>query len=915
MTIMHSLKFKLIAILLVTMGGLLAYQAFFIGPRVKEKQIADSIRMQTALADQIAVEFDHSFQQAIAELEKIADLPGIGSRRKVENDATIATMDAVTPYFNYFFLMDRNGYWLSFPQRPQFEGTMVPEENRGWVARTFTENRTVFLNVMVASSDELVSGFATPVPAGGGEPDRLLRGVFVVSEENTLLATLKNLRIGANGYVYLVAANGWVLAHPHIRQSADKFTVYDYKKYAPVAAVVQGKSGYLEYEYDHQQWLASYRPIPATGWGIIVQQPVADIHGPIARNMALITRFFIFSFALSIFILVVSIRYTLTPLTELASAIGAGDILQPGREYARDEVGQLATLFRDLFNRLQQSLAAREKSETELLAYKNSLEELVEERTAKLNMEIRDRELAENSHRASEEKLSLIVAQSPLAIIAWDSNSRVTSWNQAAEKIFGYPSGDALGKHADLIVPPSGRGEVEKVWRQLLAMSGGTRSTNENVTRDGRTIICDWYNTQLVDATGKIIGVLSMVDDVTQKTRMEEELFKVKKLESLGMLAGGIAHDFNNILTGILGNINLAQFDKNISEATRQRLVKAERASHRATSLTQQLLTFAKGGAPVKEVTSLAEIIRDSAGFILHGDTVNCRYDIPEDLWFVEIDKDQISRVIQNIVLNASHSMPSGGTVTISCENILAAPDAEPPLAGGGRFVKIAIADHGSGMPAEVLARIFEPYFTTKQEGSGLGLAVTHSIITSHGGHISAASELGHGTTFTIYLPATQKKVGGATTVEPATRPTRKARIMIMDDDETVRDVATAMLVKLGHATLTAADGAEAVRLYEAAAAAGDPVDIVIMDLTIPGGMGGKEAVQKILAFDPQAKVLVSSGYSNDAIMAAYQKYGFCGAVVKPYKLEELARILSGIFHETAVVNHTAGAGPSRKRT
>ena len=599
------------------------------------------------------------------------------------------------------------------------------------------------------------------------------------------------------------------------------------------------------------------------------------------------------SFVLCISILVASIRYTLRPLTELAQSISHGKFQPTDRKYAKDEVGQLSAMFSELFNKLRQSLDAREKSEAELLEYKEHLEELVKERTAELEMESSDREQAEEALQVSEEKLALIVAQSPLPIISWDINFKVTSWNHAAAKIFGYSSEEAIGKYADFIVPPAVRKHTNKVWHDLMAMSGGTRSTNKNITREGRSILCDWYNTPMIDSADKIIGVLSICDDVTQRARMEKDLLKVKKLESLGMLAGGIAHDFNNILTGILGNINLSLLDKNIGDETKQRLIRAEKASQRATGLTQQLLTFAKGGAPVREVTSLAEVIRDSASFVLHGDTVICHYDIPADLWLVDIDKDQISQVVQNIVLNGSHCMPSGGTINIACENIRTSGHDNLPLPRDCKFVKITIMDHGIGMSAEVLDRIFDPYFTTKQEGSGLGLAVTNSIISKHDGHISAKSEPGQGTTFTIYLPATSKGISPENTDgnRPGAQTTHQARIMVMDDDKTIRDVAEAMLTELGHETLLAPDGAEAVRLYAEATGTTEPVDIVIMDLTVPGGMGGKEAVQKILAIDPAAKVIVSSGYSNDSTMASYQEYGFCGAVSKPYRLDELARV------------------------
>ncbi|MCK4839515.1 MAG: PAS domain S-box protein [Desulfobulbaceae bacterium] len=896
MAFVHSLKFKIFAILLLTMGGLLAYQAFFIGPQIKDKQISDSIMMQTALSDQITTEFDNSFRLAINELEEIAKLPGINSPVQEIKDETISTMSRVTPFFNYFFLMDKDGSWLSFPKRPHLLGKSIPQKNMDWVNKTFAEQKTIFLNVVVATIGKLVSGFSTPLPSASGNSDRLLRGVFVISEENTLLATLKKIRIGVNGYAFLVSANGWVLAHPDIKQSTDQFTVYDYSKFAPVKEVILGRSGHLEYEYDNKIWLASYRPIKSTGWGIIVQQPVADIYGPVEKNMALINRFFMASFALCIFILVVGIRYTLTPLTELARSITKGNPLPPGRKYARDEVGQLAGMFHELFNKLRQSLEAQEKSSAELWEYKDHLEELVKERTTELQLESSDREQAEKALQASEEKLSLIVAQSPLAIISWDINFNVTSWNPAAEKIFGHSSKDALSKHADFIVPLTARKQVDKIWQNLLQMSGGTRSTNENVNQEDRTILCDWYNTPLLDSSNEIIGVLSIVDDVTQKAQMEKVLLKVKKLESLGMLAGGIAHDFNNILTGILGNINLCLFDKNIGDENRQRLMRAEKASQRATALTQQLLTFAKGDAPVKEVASLADVIIDSAGFVLHGDTVVCRYDITEDLWLVDIDKDQISRVIQNIVINASHSMLNGGIINIHCENFKNVAPGALPLPCDREFVKITINDSGIGMPTDVLDKIFDPYFTTKQEGSGLGLAISHSIITKHDGHISVESEPDQGTTFTIYLPAASREMRPENADQQADiQLTKKARVMVMDDDETVRDIAEAMLTEMGHETLIALDGSEAVRMYVEAAGTTEPVDIIIMDLTIPGGMGGEEAVQKILAFDPEAKVIVSSGYANNSIMASYKKYGFCGAIRKPYKLDELARVISKV--------------------
>ncbi|MCK4838756.1 MAG: response regulator, partial [Desulfobulbaceae bacterium] len=360
--------------------------------------------------------------------------------------------------------------------------------------------------------------------------------------------------------------------------------------------------------------------------------------------------------------------------------------------------------------------------------------------------------------------------------------------------------------------------------------------------------------------------------------------------------AGGIAHDFNNILTAILGNFNLAILDKDLNSRTKNLLVNAEKACWRAQGLTQQLLTFAKGGEPVKETSPLDLVIRDSAGFVLSGDTVACRYDIPDDLWMVEIDRGQISQVIQNIVLNASHATVGGGTIVISCENIKAIEN-ELMSVKKGRFVKITIEDSGVGIPVKVIEKIFDPYFSTKQGGSGLGLAITQSIVGKHNGHLLVASVPGSGTTFTIYLPATDLGVGlvqGPT--EVACSKVGKIKVLIMDDEESLRDVSKGMLTSLGHEVKLAEDGREAIELFEVAMASGDKFDLVILDLTVPGGIGGGDAAKEILACDPEAKLIVSSGYSNSPIMASCRDYGFCDAIVKPYSLEKLSGVIEKAF-------------------
>ncbi|HMK48684.1 MAG TPA: ATP-binding protein [Thermodesulfovibrionales bacterium] len=405
----------------------------------------------------------------------------------------------------------------------------------------------------------------------------------------------------------------------------------------------------------------------------------------------------------------------------------------------------------------------------------------------------------------------------------------------------------------------------------------------------------DMNKIRLVLLVSDYVGQVMTVATLQSKMNQWNEMLKAQKLESLGVLAGGIAHDFNNILTSIMGNISLIKMGANPGEKIFARLSAAEKASMRAVDLTQQLLTFSKGGAPVKKTTSIAEIIRDSAGFALRGSNVNCEFHFPEEALPVEVDEGQISQVINNMVINANQAMPEGGTIVISA-GIVSPGEEQRTLLPDDNYVMISIEDHGTGIPKEHLSNIFDPFFTTKQKGSGLGLAVSYSIIKNHDGHISVESELGIGTTFRIYLPSSQKQIASIDRGEE-TPIAGKGNILIMDDEEIVRDAVGEMLEDLGYTVTFAKDGAEAISLYKDAKESGLPFDVVIMDLTVPGGIGGKEATKELSTLYPDIRAIVSSGYSQNPVMSDFRKYGFVGVITKPYKIRQLSEELDRVMN------------------
>jgi two-component system cell cycle sensor histidine kinase/response regulator CckA len=386
----------------------------------------------------------------------------------------------------------------------------------------------------------------------------------------------------------------------------------------------------------------------------------------------------------------------------------------------------------------------------------------------------------------------------------------------------------------------------------------------------------------------------ALLEQMAERQRMEDELLKARKIKSVGVLAEGIAHDFNNLLTGILGYVSLAKVVAQTDAKVVAYLTAAEQACQRATALTQQLLTFAKDGAPVRHTVSLVELLRECVGFVLRGANVRGDIQTAADLWPVDVDAGQINQVIHNIVLNAMQAMPGGGTVQVLAENVVLAAGVPFPLPEG-RYVKITVQDSGRGIPKEVLSNIFDPYFTTKAEGSGLGLTTAYAIVIKHEGYITIASEVDGGTTVVIYLPASQKATVSAQT--HASIPlSGSGRLLIMDDEAIVRNVLRQLLESLGYTVECVQDGTEAVAAYQRAQAAGQPFAVVILDYTIPGGMGGLEALARLRALDPQVTALISSGYANNPVVADWAYYGFSGVVAKPYTIAQLQEALHNVL-------------------
>ncbi|HEB50919.1 MAG TPA: hybrid sensor histidine kinase/response regulator [Desulfobulbus sp.] len=758
-----------------------------------------------------------------------------------------------------------------------------------WSAGTMLEQDATLLHFLELRGKDITNAPVLAIEAASPIiiRDKVVGMVFggtMVTDNHRLLDRLQE---AANGDgVALVVGNRVamtsILDKTGRRLRGVRFPVtLDYCRKAGVSKV-----GMLFMPGDDGQQVYDYMPLDTPEdepvAAILCFRPLSSFHNLITSVRGLMLAIFGAAMVLALVLTWLVSRSIAGPLHRLAEVMGR---MQQGEEVERlevrrqDEIGDLVRGF-------------------------NRMAATIGERIEDLNREIASREKAEQELSAESERLQVTLQSIADGVIAADIEGRVVLVNRVAEQLTGWSEEEARGRPVEEIfrvVSMSTGREILNPVARILAQERPELVRGDLVlrARNGEETLVTESCAPLTDNREQVIGAVLVFSDVSEQRKMEEELAKAKKLESVGVLAGGIAHDFNNLLTAILGNLSLARITSRQSDPHYRHIADAEQASLRARDLTKQLLTFSRGGAPVCQTVDLSSVIRESAGFVLRGSRIQATFEIASNLWLTRADVGQVGQVIDNLVINAMQAMPDGGEIRIGAVNYEISDDSSLPLTPGN-YIQVSVEDHGVGILPEHRDKIFDPYFTTKEAGNGLGLAICYAIISKHGGHITVDSVVGSGSIFYVYLPAVAEgeECDRQVAPPPVTPGTGAGHILVMDDEEMVRAVACAMLDTMGYEVESVADGRQAVQVYREAMEQGRGFDVVIMDLTIPGGMGGKETLEELRRLDPEVRAVVSSGYSSHRIMSDYKVYGFHGVVVKPYRMGELSRVIKEVLED-----------------
>ncbi len=579
-----------------------------------------------------------------------------------------------------------------------------------------------------------------------------------------------------------------------------------------------------------------------------------------------------------------SILNSLYKFQRSTEIIGSGNLNYTIKIERNDEIGILSNAFNKMVVNLKNTMATRDELEIQ-----------VEERTKELKLDIIERKQAEEMLAEEKERLAVTLRSIGDGVITTDIEGKIVLINKVAEELTGWTHSEAKGlplTTAFNIIHEITRKPLENPVELVLSSGKQIELANNTilVSRDKTERIIADSGSPIKDKDNTTIGVVLVFRDMTEKRKIQNAIQRTSKLESLGILAGGIAHDFNNLLGGIYNYTDLANRISSNHEVSNY-LDKTMNTIDRARNLTGQLLTFAKGGAPVCKVQPLFPFIQEATQFALSGTNITCIFDNPKDLWPCNFDKNQIGQVIDNLVINAQQAMPIGGAIELTAQNIILTKNEHSAL-GEGNYIKLSIKDSGIGIPHELLNRIFDPFFSTKTKGHGLGLATCYSIIARHNGCIDVLSEQGKGSTFIMYLPASIDTISASVEISNYEHK-GKGTIVVMDDEEIIRESLSGILESLGYSVVCKENGNETIDFFIEATEKNIKIKGMILDLTIPGGLGGKEVIAEIRKINKEIPVFVSSGYAGDPVIANPAEYGFTASICKPFSYAELIEMLN----------------------
>ena len=867
------------------------------------ERVVDMIRYEKSQSERIAKsEIKARIYEAYAIAQNIYQK---NKNAKNKEEIQKLLLDAISPIRfeqgrGYYFISRLDGVALLFPSKPELEGKNLMD-----VQDTHGQDLTKDMIKIVEQSGEGFYQYHWTKPGTEGIDFKKVSfikqlgiydwfigtGLYVDDVEgrikSDLLSAISRIRFGKEGYIFVNRLNGDSLVSNGKRFSGTKklWEIFDKNSEKmknifkmEFNAALKPKGDYIYYSHikltdpDKESPKASFiYGIPELQWLIGAGVYLDDVETNIALMQTALNSQIKTKLLYTIFITVGIVTFFLLLFSRLN--------LRLKKDF---------NLFISFFKRAALSDEPIDRNKVHF----NEIDQVAEN----ANRMLADRRQAEEALKASEERYRAIFQEARDGIVLIEAETgRVADCNPRLEEMTGRSLSDLTRMKMWDLWPSD---KIEKVKEKFHEISGEKygESMELELRKPDGTLVPIEFVSKWVDFQNRNF-ILSIVRDITERKQAQEALQKIEKLNSVGTLAEGIAHDFNNILTGLFGNISLAKEDIPKDHPAFNPLEEAENSMNRAIRLTGQLLTFARGGAPVTERIRLENLIEDVVRFDLSGSNVKLVFKPVGDLWLAEADKGQIQQVFSNLTINARQAMPDGGHLYIELENADIIKSPVPGLVQG-KYIRITVSDEGTGIDPKHLDRIFDPYFSTKQAGSGLGLATTHSIIHQHGGCLNVNSQLGKGTTFTLYLPASKSQQLPETKRPKAKRRDieQSARILVMDDEEMIRDLVTEMLERSGYPVETSDDGRQAIEMYKQALDAGNPFDVVIMDLTIPGGIGGKEAIKEILKIHPEARVIVSSGYANDPVMANYAAYGFYGIIAKPYTRSKLLEVLRRVL-------------------